>query len=103
VYSRQEIIDQLPGIDGEIFCFHFNIMEGGNCNLSFRSDPHGEFQGVSVPIELGNDPITQTAQHFKRERSEIIHSLSKGTRKLLEYRQKAKPAPLTDDKIITAW
>lgn len=31
-----------------MFCAHYYVKPGGNCDLSRRSDPHGEFGGLNV-------------------------------------------------------
>ena len=35
-----------------MFKQHYHIKPGGNCDLSPRSDPHGEFQGLNVLISI---------------------------------------------------
>jgi len=71
--------------------------------MSLRSDPHGEFRGKNVLIELGEKPVSQTALHFKRDEAEIRMSLDEACKTMLEFRRKYRPAPILDDKIITAW
>ena len=36
--------------DAKIFCAHYYVKPGGNCDLSGRSDPHGEFTDLNVLI-----------------------------------------------------
>ena len=36
--------------DAKVFCAHYYVKPEGNCDLSRRSDPHGEFTGLNVLI-----------------------------------------------------
>jgi hypothetical protein len=37
--------------DTALFCSHYRVKQGGNCDLSARSDPHEEFADLNVLIE----------------------------------------------------
>ena len=43
-----------------MFCAHYYLKPGGNCDLSPRSDPHKEFVGKNVLFTA--QPLEQTAQ-----------------------------------------
>lgn len=40
-----------PGPDAALFCSHYYVKPGGNCDLSPRSDPHHEFVGLNCLIQ----------------------------------------------------
>jgi uncharacterized protein YyaL (SSP411 family) len=97
VWAKEEI-DAALGSSAEIFNFHYGVKAGGN--VSPGADPHAEFTGKNILIEL--QPIADTAKHFKKEEKEIRELLAKAGTTLLGLRSK-RPRPHLDDKIITAW
>jgi uncharacterized protein len=97
VWSKEEI-DAALGPSAEIFNFHYGVKPNGN--VPSGGDPHGEFTGKNILIEL--QPIADTAKHFKKEEAEIREILAKSRETLLALRAK-RPRPHLDDKIITAW
>jgi uncharacterized protein YyaL (SSP411 family) len=102
IWTRSEIMNALGSKQGEIFCYHFNIKESGNTNLSPASDPHHEFRNKNVPIELGDSPISKTAAHFQLREDDVKSSLASSKRILLRLRH-SRPPPRLDDKILTSW
>src|SRR5947209_3059049 len=97
VWDKKEI-DSALGPAAEIFNFHYAVKAEGN--VSAGGDPHGEFTGKNILIELGS--IDTTAKHFGKEDREVRQILEKGGEILFEVRAK-RPRPHLDDKIITAW
>jgi uncharacterized protein len=97
IWSKDEI-DAALGSSAEIFNFHYGVKASGN--VSPGADPHGEFTGKNILIEL--QPVADTARHFKKEESEVRETLAEARKKLLTLRAE-RPRPHLDDKIITAW
>ena len=97
VWSKEEI-DSALGSSAEIFNYHYGVKPDGN--VSPGGDPHAEFTGKNILIEL--QTIAETAAHFQKEEAEVYEALVKSRATLLELRSK-RPRPHLDDKIITAW
>ena len=97
IWSKEEL-DSALGSSAEIFNFHYGVKPNGN--VPSGGDPHGEFTGKNILIEL--QPVADTAKHFKKEEAEIREILAKSRETLLALRAK-RPRPHLDDKIITAW
>jgi hypothetical protein len=97
VWDKKEV-DPALGAAAEIFNFHYAVKAEGN--VPAGGDPHGEFTGKNILIELGS--VAGTAKQFGKEENEIRQLLADSRRKLFEIRAK-RPRPHLDDKIITAW
>jgi hypothetical protein len=97
VWDKKEI-DSALGAAAETFNFHYAVKAEGN--VPAGGDPHGEFTGKNILIELGS--LAATAKHFGKEETEIRESLAKACQALFALRAK-RPRPHLDDKIITAW
>ncbi|HSP46050.1 MAG TPA: thioredoxin domain-containing protein, partial [Chthoniobacterales bacterium] len=97
VWGKDEI-DTALGASAEIFNFHYAVKPQGN--VPAGGDPHGEFTGKNILIELGS--VTATAKHFGKDETEVRQLLEKARQTLLAVRAK-RPRPHLDDKIISAW
>jgi uncharacterized protein YyaL (SSP411 family) len=97
IWSKQEVAEAL-GSSAEIFDFHYGVQPDGN--VPPAADPHAEFTGKSILIEL--QTVAETAKHFRMEEAEARQLLAKSRATLLSLRTK-RPRPHLDDKIITAW
>ena len=97
VWSKQEI-DAALGSSASIFNHHYGV--GPEGNVPAGADPHGEFTGKNILIEVRT--TADTAKHFQKTEAEVRDILAKSGRSLLALRQK-RPRPHLDDKIITAW
>ena len=97
VWTKDQI-DAVLGEDAEVFDFHYAVKPTGN--VPPGGDPHGEFTGKNILIELGG--VAATAKHFGKEEPEIRELLARSRTKLFDVRKK-RPRPHLDDKIITAW
>ncbi len=96
-WSKKEL-DEALGSAAEIFNFHYGVQSNGN--VPPAADPHAEFTGKNILIELQSVP--ETAKHFKKDEAEVADLLGKSRATLLSLRAK-RPRPHLDDKIITAW
>jgi hypothetical protein len=97
VWDKREI-DAAVGDAAEIFNFHYAVKAEGN--VPSGGDPHGEFTGKNILIELGS--VEATAKHFGKDEAEIRKLLA-GARETLFALRGKRPRPHLDDKIITAW
>jgi uncharacterized protein YyaL (SSP411 family) len=97
VWSKTEI-DAALGSNADVFNLHYAVKAEGN--VSPGGDPHGEFTGKNILIELGT--IAETAKHFGKDETEVREILATARAALLTLRVK-RPRPHLDDKIITAW
>jgi uncharacterized protein YyaL (SSP411 family) len=97
VWSKDEI-DAALGPDAEVFNFHYAVKAEGN--VPAGGDPHGEFTGKNILIELGS--VEATAKQFGKDENEVRQVLAAGRQKLFSVRAQ-RPRPHLDDKIITAW
>jgi uncharacterized protein len=98
VWTREEVAAALDSTAAETFNFHYGVQPGGN--VPPAADPHAEFTGKSILIEL--QTMAETAKHFKKEEAEVRDLLAKSGATLLALRAK-RPRPHLDDKVITAW
>jgi uncharacterized protein len=94
----QDQLDAVLGEDAEIFDFHYAVKPTGN--VPPGGDPHGEFTGKNILIELGS--VAATAKQFGEDETEVRRVLAEARSKLFKLRTK-RPRPHLDDKIITAW
>jgi uncharacterized protein YyaL (SSP411 family) len=97
VWSKEEADAALES-SAEIFNFHYNVKPNGN--VPSGGDPHGEFSGKNILIEL--QTVAETARHFKKDETEVREILARARETLLALRAQ-RPRPHLDDKIITAW
>ncbi|TSA33389.1 MAG: thioredoxin domain-containing protein [Verrucomicrobiaceae bacterium] len=86
VWTRREIEALLSAEDARAFCEYHGVKEDGNAPEG--SDPHGEFTGKNILIEIreGGEPGSLAA-----------------SREILLARRNLRPRPHLDDKILTAW
>jgi uncharacterized protein YyaL (SSP411 family) len=96
-WTRKEL-DAVLGSSAEIFNFHYGVQPDGN--VPPAADPHAEFTGTNILIEL--QTVAETAKHFEKEEAEVRELLANSRASLLALRAK-RPRPHLDDKIITAW
>jgi hypothetical protein len=87
VWSKREI-QEILGIDAEIFCLFYDVTEGGN------------FEGKT--ILCNNLPLSSVAFKFGKNEEEIKKILDIGLQKLFVARSKRNP-PSLDDKVLTSW
>ncbi|HEX7518348.1 MAG TPA: thioredoxin domain-containing protein [Chthoniobacterales bacterium] len=97
VWSKKEL-DAALGSSAGVFNYHYGVQPDGN--VPPAADPHAEFTGKNILIEL--QTVAETAKHFKKEEAEVRELLAKSRAALLALRAK-RPRPQLDDKIITAW
>lgn len=72
-----------------------------NGNVDRENDPHDELMGQNV-LKIKSTP-SALARDLGITEDEIIKILKDGRKKLREYREKNRPRPALDDKIVVAW
>ncbi|EMD34674.1 hypothetical protein CERSUDRAFT_86096 [Gelatoporia subvermispora B] len=92
-------LDDLLGAEAEAFKYHFGVEAKGNCDPSH--DIQGELKGQNV-LYTAHTP-EETAKKFGRSIEETGQLLKGSLAKLKEYRDKERPRPHLDDKILTCW
>ncbi len=97
VWGQAEI-DAALGQSASIFNYYYGV--GPEGNVPSGADPHEEFIGKNILIEV--QTVADTARHFKKTESEVREILAKARAILFSLREK-RPRPHLDDKIITAW
>ncbi|EPT05702.1 hypothetical protein FOMPIDRAFT_138440 [Fomitopsis schrenkii] len=105
-WTAGEIDEALAGLAGtgvikaaEVFRWAYGVEEGGNCDP--QSDPHGELKGQNV-LYLAHTH-EETAQLFGVTVAEAEQLLQKILAVLKEWREKHRPRPHLDDKVVAGW
>ncbi|XP_065861291.1 uncharacterized protein [Euphorbia lathyris] len=96
-------IEEIDGIllkHATLFKDHYYIKPIGNCDLSRMSDPHNEFKGKNVLIEL-NDTSAMAIKHGLPI-EKYLEVLGECKRELFDVRSR-RPRPHLDDKVIVSW
>lgn len=99
VWSLKTLLAVLGERDGDICARFYGVTADGN--IATENDPHDDFISQNVLR------ITSTSASLARQlglaESEVIRVLTDGRRKLREYRERERPRPALDDKIVVAW
>ncbi|KAI0336630.1 hypothetical protein GY45DRAFT_1315214 [Cubamyces sp. BRFM 1775] len=98
VWTAQQL-DELLGADAELFKHHFGVEAKGNCDP--QHDIQGELAGQNVLFTAHT--TEETAKQFGKSIDDIEESLERSLKTLREYRDKHRPRPHLDDKILTCW
>lgn len=97
-----ELLSENGGDDAILgaFKYTYGVKPNGNCTMSPRSDPHGEFIGKNVLIRLAN--IEDTAAMLNTSEGQAEEILAVCREKLFQHRLQ-RPRPHRDEKIVAAW
>ncbi|KAJ3014701.1 hypothetical protein NUW54_g1237 [Trametes sanguinea] len=98
VWTANEI-DGILGTNAELFKYHFGVEAEGNCDPSH--DIQGELQGQNVLYVAHS--LEETAKNFGKSAEEVEHALETSLKALRDHRDKHRPRPHLDDKILTCW
>ncbi len=96
LWRKEEIVSILGKEHGEIFSFHYGVLEAGNA----LADPQEEFVGKNILYVA--HPLAETAARFRIPEEELSRLLERSRQKLHTVREQ-RPRPHLDDKIITSW
>ena len=97
VWSHAELVAVLGG-DAEFFCGHFGVEREGN--VPQELDPQGEFTGKNILRQVR--PLAESARLAGLTTPQASDRLGAALARLKAVRA-ARPRPLRDDKVITAW
>ena len=99
VWTRKEFQSIFGERDAEVLARFYNVRDGGN--VSPENDPHDELINQNV-LAVRSTPDA-LAKEFGLAKEEVVTILKDGRRKLLEHRDKERPRPALDDKIVVGW
>ena len=96
-WDQTEIVAVLGG-DAEFFGAHFGVKAEGNVPVEI--DPQGELTGKNILSQVR--PLAESARLAGLTTEQASNRLQTALEKLKAVRA-ARPRPLLDDKVITAW
>ncbi|GME27856.1 uncharacterized protein LTHEOB_6175 [Neofusicoccum parvum] len=99
VWTRKEFQTILGERDAEVCAKYYNVRENGN--VSPEHDAHDELINQNV-LAIATTPEA-LAKEFGLSRDEVSRILESGRTKLLQHRNKERPRPSLDDKIVVSW
>ena len=99
VWTLKDLRTVLGDRHSEVFSRFYGISADGN--VARDNDPHDEFISQNV-LSIKSTPHA-LAKYLGMAEEEIVKILRDGRRKLREYRERERPRPALDDKVIVAW
>lgn len=99
VWTMDELMEILTEQEARICAKYWNVKPGGNVDR--RADIQGELRGQNT-LCVSYD-LAKLAEEEKLSEEKVEETLKDGRRKLLAYREKNRPRPALDDKIVTSW
>ena len=99
VWTRKEFDDVLGERAAEICARHWNVKRHGN--VSPEHDAHDELTNQNV-LNVVATPA-QLARDFGMAEDDVVRVVEASRRKLRDHRDKDRPRPNLDDKIVTSW
>lgn len=99
VWTRKELQSILGERDAEVIAKYYNIRENGN--VSPEHDAHDELINQNI-LAISAHPEA-LAKEFGLSKDDMTKILESGRAKLLEHRNKERPRPSLDDKIVVSW
>ena len=99
VWTFKEFQDVLGDRDADILARYYNVQDEGNVDP--EHDAHDELINQNV-LATSSTP-SELAKEFAMSTEEIEKILTEGRKKLLAHREKERPRPALDDKIVVSW
>jgi uncharacterized protein YyaL (SSP411 family) len=99
VWTRKELDAILGAQESSVCSRYWNVHRDGNVDP--EDDAHDEFIHQNVISVVTS--IAQLSQTYGMDADKIESIIKEGRRKLLEHRNKERPRPNLDDKIVTSW
>ncbi|KAF2731396.1 hypothetical protein EJ04DRAFT_443046 [Polyplosphaeria fusca] len=99
VWTLKEFQSILGDRDADIVARYYNVKDEGN--VSPEHDAHDEFINQNV-LAISSTP-SSLAKEFGLSVEEVNQILSEGRSKLLDHRNRERPRPALDDKIVVSW
>jgi uncharacterized protein YyaL (SSP411 family) len=99
VWTKRELVDILGERDAQIASRYWGVDENGN--VAPEHDVHDELMNQNV-LSVKAD-LDTLAKDFSMPREQVVNTLEAAREKLYAYREKERPRPALDDKIVLAW
>ncbi|KAI9789293.1 MAG: hypothetical protein M1833_002435 [Piccolia ochrophora] len=99
VWTRKEFDNILGDKDAELCARFWNVNRHGN--VAPENDAHDEFVNQNV-LAIASAPA-QLAKDSGMSEEEVVNVIKTGRKKLRHHREKERPRPNLDDKIVTSW
>ncbi|MCJ1477305.1 hypothetical protein MMC13_005976 [Lambiella insularis] len=99
VWTLRELQTILGERNAEVCAKFYGVTADGN--VAPENDPHDEFISQNV-LKLASTPGA-LAKELGMAEAEVVKILKKGRRKLRECRERERPRPPLDDKIVVSW
>ena len=100
VWTLKEFRDILGDRDADILARYYNVRDEGN--VAPENDAHDELINQNV-LAINDNTPTDLAKQFALSEDEVQKILKSGRQKLLDHRNKERPRPALDDKIVVSW
>lgn len=100
VWTLKEFQEILGDRDAEILARYYNVRDEGN--VAPENDAHDELINQNI-LAINDITPTDLAKQFALSEEEVQRILQSGRQKLLDHRNKERPRPALDDKIVVSW
>jgi uncharacterized protein YyaL (SSP411 family) len=100
VWTLKEFQEILGDRDAEVLARYYNVKDEGN--VAPEHDAHDELINQNV-LAINSTTPTDLAKQFALSEDEAWNILRTGRQKLLDHRNKERPRPALDDKIVVSW
>jgi len=99
VWTLKDFRSILHNRSADVCARFYGVTADGN--VSRENDPHDEFISQNV-LNIKSTP-SALAKEFGLREEEIVKILKEARKKLREWREKERPRPSLDDKVVVAW
>jgi uncharacterized protein YyaL (SSP411 family) len=99
VWTLKELQSILGERDAGVVARYYNVHENGNVSREY--DAHDELINQNV-LAISSTPEA-LSKEFGLKRDAVERILRDGRQKLLEHRERERPRPALDDKIVVGW
>ncbi|KAL8855551.1 MAG: hypothetical protein Q9178_007809 [Gyalolechia marmorata] len=99
VWTLKELRTVLGDRESNICARFYGVLADGN--VARENDPHDEFISQNV-MKITTTPAALAKQVGMAE-SEVVTILKEGRKKMRVYREKNRPRPALDDKVVVCW
>jgi uncharacterized protein YyaL (SSP411 family) len=100
VWTLKEFQEILGDRDAEVLARYYNVRDEGN--VAPEHDAHDELINQNV-LAVNDTTPADLVKQFALSEDEARSILRSGRRKLLDHRNKERPRPALDDKIVVSW
>jgi uncharacterized protein YyaL (SSP411 family) len=99
VWTTKEFHDVLGDRDGDALVKFYNVQENGN--VQPENDAHDELINQNILSISSTEP--EIGKELGIAPADVKRIIQEGRAKLLEHRNKERPRPALDDKVVVAW